>query len=82
MAIVNTFLCNCGRTIGRPINKAPADDAPPQYAGVPWHARPEDAPITGIKCGSCSTNWKFVKPKVHKQYADVSKCCVAWKCEC
>ena len=82
MAIVNTFLCNCGRTIGRPGNVAPGKDDPPRYGGVAWHARSQDAPMKAIRCGDCKQWWTFTKPKVHKAYADVKKCCTTWRCEC
>jgi len=81
MAIVNTFLCNCGRTIGRPADKRPEDDAPPQYAGVAWYARPVDAPVKSIRCGSCSQWWTYL-PAKQGIYCEVRACCTTWRCSC
>ena len=78
MAKVNTFFCDCGKTIGRPENRMPGDEA--TYAVVPWHARPGDAAIRGIRCSKCGQWWDFVEPKQWLDYADVRKSCAPHTC--
>lgn len=80
MAKVNTFFCNCGRTIGRPANVAPGVKDAPCYNVVPWHARPGDGKIRGIRCGNCGQWWMFKEPKQWMEYADVSKSCEPFTC--
>ena len=80
MAKVNTFFCNCGRTIGRPANFAPGVKDAPTYNVVPWHARPGDGKLKGVRCSSCGQWWDFKEPKKWLDYADVSKSCEPFSC--
>jgi hypothetical protein len=78
MAKVNTFFCNCGRTIGRP------KDEPSERTGwgiVPWHAVLGQAKLHGIKCGSCRLNWLFT-PSIGGKFAEVEQCCADDRCSC
>ena len=75
MAKVNTFFCDCGRTIGRPENKAPLRNDAPCYNVVPWYARPGDGVLKGIRCGDCGQWWDFKEPKQWLEFVDVSKSC-------
>jgi len=80
MAKVNTFFCNCGRTIGRPANFAPGVKDAPIYNVVPWHARPGDGVLRGIRCGTCGQWWTFKEPKKWTEFVDVSKSCEPLTC--
>lgn len=80
MAKVNTFFCNCGRTIGRPANVAPGVKDAPIYNVVAWHARPGDGKLRGIRCGDCGQWWTYKEPKKWMEYADVSKSCEPFTC--
>ena len=80
MAKVNTFFCNCGKTIGRPVNVCPGPKDAPIYNVVPWHARPGDGKLRGIRCGDCGQWWTYKEPKQWTAYADVSKSCEPFTC--
>jgi hypothetical protein len=72
MAQQNSFLCECGRTIGR------------MYGGsrhLPWNAEDGEPRHKGINCGGCNLNWLYVKPK-DGGYVDVRKCCPEMTCKC
>ena len=71
MAIQNSFLCECGRVIGRMMV---------HEAYLPWNA-PEGTPVhTGIQCGQCGQNFTWVKPK-DGAYVNVKKCCTSFMCD-
>lgn len=78
MATVNTFLCNCGKNIGRPYDK-PFDGG--TWGVVPWHAELGQAKLHGIKCSGCRINWLFV-PSAGGPWADIVQCCDDHRCEC
>jgi len=80
MAKVNTFFCNCGKTLGRPANSMPDPEAAPIYNVVPWHARPGDGALRGVRCAGCGQWWTFKEPKQWLDYADVSKSCAPFTC--
>ena len=75
MAKINTFFCDCDKTLNRPTNTIPKLDAKPIYNVVPWHARPGDGVIRGLRCGKCGQWWDFIEPKQWPDYADVRKSC-------
>lgn len=79
MAKYATFLCECRKEISRPYNSNP-DEGAPRYAVVPWHARPGDAVIRGIRCGDCGQWWDFVKPTKFKKFVDVRPSCLPDQC--
>jgi hypothetical protein len=70
MANQNTFLCECGRVLGRMENS---------YHYLAWNA-PKGEPIhRGLQCGSCGLNWTYVHDK-EGRYVNVQKCCFGLKC--
>lgn len=78
MALVNTFLCECGRMIGRP------KDEPYEGHGwgvVSWHAEEGQAVLHGVKCTKCRLNWTF-KPSLAGPFAEVEQCCDDHRCGC
>lgn len=78
MALVNTFLCQCGRVIGRPKDEPYNGNG---WGVVPWHAQPGQAKLHGIKCAKCRLNWLFL-PSMTGKYAEVRPCCDDHRCEC
>jgi hypothetical protein len=80
MAKVNTFFCDCGKTIGRPANVMPDKDDSPIYSVVPWYAREGDGKIHGVRCGKCRQWWQFIEPKQWVDFADVRKSCAPNTC--
>ena len=78
MAKVNTFLCNCGRNLGRPKDEPHQNNA---WGVVPWHAEVGQAKLHGIKCGTCRQNWTFA-PSIGGPWAEVFQCCSEHRCSC
>jgi len=64
MARQNTFLCECGRVIGR---------MPSTMYYLPWNAEDGDPRHKGVICGGCTQHWVYVQTK--EPYVDVKKCC-------
>lgn len=78
MAKQNTFLCNCGRVIGRPL----ADRL--ERRGFRWDFVPGDWVQVGIQC-SCRKHYLWIKPQKGHPYVNVTACDKhqgKWKCEC
>jgi len=74
MANQNTFLCECGRVIGRPLaNRHSSKPSKESYHGLPWDFVPGDAIHKGIQCGNCRTNWEWMKPSEGAPYVNVKK---------
>jgi len=77
MANQNTFLCECGRVIGRPLaNRHPpyTKETPDEsYHGLPWDFVPGDAVHRGIQCGNCRRNYEWMKPSEGAPYVNVKK---------
>jgi len=80
MAKVNTFFCDCGRTLGRPAVDVMMPDDPPTYNVVHFCARPEDGKLRGLRCGGCGQWWDFIPPTKYPDYADVRKSCAPSTC--
>ncbi len=70
MANQNTFLCECGRVIGR---------MPTSAYHLPWNASEGDPVHRGVMCGACRLNWIYQKSS--SQFVDVKKCCFGIKCK-
>lgn len=83
MAEVNTFFCDCGRTIGRPEIKCPAEDAPPVFGVIHWYARHGiDGALWGIRCGDCGQWWEYAPPANPKDpYPEVFQTCKPNTCK-
>ncbi len=69
MADQNTFLCECGRVIGR---------MPVKTSYLAWNAEKGTPVHEGIMCGGCRLNWFYVKGG--GKYVNVRKCCFGIKC--
>jgi len=62
MADQNTFLCECGRVIGRPLAQRKGDRKIPSYNAFRWDFEVGDAKQIGITCGSCRRVYEWLKP--------------------
>jgi len=71
MADQNSFLCECGRVIGRMYERS-------KY--LPWNADAGDPRHKGVSCGGCHQNWIYLPSK--GKFVDVRKCCKEFECEC
>jgi len=69
MANQNTFLCECGRVIGR---------MPKSAYHLPWNAEQGDPVHRGVMCGGCRLNWIYINGG--GEYVNVKKCCFGIKC--
>lgn len=70
MANQSTFLCECGRVIGR---------MPVSQVHLHWNAEEGTPIMRGVMCGGCRLNWIWVKGG--GKYVNVKKCCVGMACK-
>lgn len=77
MANQNTFLCECGRVLGRPLaNRHPRANSGGKeelFMGLPWEFELGDPIHRGIQCGNCRTHWEWMKPSEGASYVNVKK---------
>lgn len=81
MAKQNSFLCECGRILTRPLNsRSPrwTDNSPEvSYHGLPWDFVPGDVVHRGVRCGgrhkSCGINYVWLKAPAGEPYVNVRK---------
>lgn len=72
MANQNTFLCECGRIIGRMSRNA---------SFLAWNQEEGEPVHRGVSCGGCFQNYIWRRPR-SGEYVDVKKCCKDFDCEC
>jgi len=72
MAKQNTFLCGCGRVIGRMLASK---------SWLPWNQEKALPIHRGLMCGSCGQNYMWLKPKTGT-FVDVKACCRDFECGC
>ena len=72
MASQNTFLCECGRVIGRMLASK---------TFLPWNQEKAKPIHRGLQCGQCGQNYLWRKPR-NGEFVDVRKCCKKFDCEC
>ena len=78
MAHQNTFLCECGRVIGRPRAQRQGDRKIPSYGAFKWDFEVGDALQIGITCTgkgaiSCRRQYVWLKPPIGHAYVNVRK---------
>ena len=81
MAKQNSFLCECGRVLTRPLAHrnprwTPEMSTESQF-GLPWDFVPGDIVHKGVRCGgkhkSCGIEFVWLKPPSGDDYVNVRK---------
>lgn len=77
MANQNTFLCDCGRVLGRPLAhrhpRGATADGEELMMGLPWDFELGDPVHRGVTCGKCRAEWTWMMPAAGAAYVNVQK---------